>query len=215
MSPRAASGLASTGFERVYDYVAGKADWSSTGLPLEGQTGATRAPAPTCARTFPPAASTTACKPLASSSRRAAGTPASSSTRPASSSAGWGVARSEAERTSRRRRRRRRGRARSGRALASPTSSSEIRRQNLTNLRVTTSDGRLMGLLMRTDAEQAVERPGRHSDRATAIPHCHAGVAFIAVTPAFRPRGVSIGVAAGRDRPTRGPACSRALGELS
>lgn len=36
MSPRAASRLESLGFEHVYDYVAGKADWGSFGLPLEG-----------------------------------------------------------------------------------------------------------------------------------------------------------------------------------
>ncbi len=37
MSPRAAWRLESIGFSRVYDYVAGKADWGSFGLPLEGQ----------------------------------------------------------------------------------------------------------------------------------------------------------------------------------
>ncbi|MEP7225013.1 MAG: CBS domain-containing protein [Actinomycetota bacterium] len=36
MSPRAAWRLASLGFERVFDYVPGKADWSAAGLPLEG-----------------------------------------------------------------------------------------------------------------------------------------------------------------------------------
>ena len=36
MSPRAASRLDSLGFARVYDYTAGKADWGSYGLPLEG-----------------------------------------------------------------------------------------------------------------------------------------------------------------------------------
>lgn len=36
MSPRAAWRLESIGFLRVYDYVAGKADWGSFGLPLEG-----------------------------------------------------------------------------------------------------------------------------------------------------------------------------------
>ncbi len=39
MSPRAAWRLESIGFERVYDYVAGKADWGSFGLPLEGKEG--------------------------------------------------------------------------------------------------------------------------------------------------------------------------------
>jgi len=37
MSPRAASRLETLGFEQVYDYVAGKADWGSFGLPLEGR----------------------------------------------------------------------------------------------------------------------------------------------------------------------------------
>src|SRR5437867_2372570 len=39
MSPRAAARLESLGFTRVYDYVAGKADWGSAGLPLEGENG--------------------------------------------------------------------------------------------------------------------------------------------------------------------------------
>jgi CBS domain-containing protein len=37
VSPRAASRLESIGFEQVFDYVAGKADWGSFGLPLEGR----------------------------------------------------------------------------------------------------------------------------------------------------------------------------------
>jgi hypothetical protein len=41
MSPRAASRLETLGFQRVYDYVAGKADWGSFGLPLEGRRGST------------------------------------------------------------------------------------------------------------------------------------------------------------------------------
>lgn len=39
MSPRAAARLATLGFGDVYDYVAGKADWGSAGLPLEGANG--------------------------------------------------------------------------------------------------------------------------------------------------------------------------------
>ena len=39
MSPRAAWRLESFGFEQVYDYVAGKADWGAAGLPLEGMLG--------------------------------------------------------------------------------------------------------------------------------------------------------------------------------
>jgi len=37
MSPRAAWRLESLGFTHVYDYVAGKADWGSFGLPIEGR----------------------------------------------------------------------------------------------------------------------------------------------------------------------------------
>jgi CBS domain-containing protein len=55
MSPRAAWRLESIGFARVYDYVAGKADWGSFGLPLEGRNDSStragsiaRADAPTC-----------------------------------------------------------------------------------------------------------------------------------------------------------------------
>ncbi|MDQ3863752.1 MAG: CBS domain-containing protein [Actinomycetota bacterium] len=36
MSPRAAWRLEGLGFEDVYDYVPGKADWSASGLPTEG-----------------------------------------------------------------------------------------------------------------------------------------------------------------------------------
>jgi CBS domain-containing protein len=36
MSPRAAWRLEGLSFERVYDYVPGKADWSASGLPTEG-----------------------------------------------------------------------------------------------------------------------------------------------------------------------------------
>jgi CBS domain-containing protein len=39
MSPRAAWRLESIGFTEVHDYVAGKADWGSAGLPLEGTRG--------------------------------------------------------------------------------------------------------------------------------------------------------------------------------
>ena len=37
LSPRAAARLDTLGFSRVYDYVAGKADWGSFGLPLDGR----------------------------------------------------------------------------------------------------------------------------------------------------------------------------------
>lgn len=37
MSPRAAWRLESLGFDRVYDYEAGKSDWTASGLPTEGR----------------------------------------------------------------------------------------------------------------------------------------------------------------------------------
>jgi len=55
MSPRAAWRLECIGFTGIYDYVAGKADWGSFGLPLEGHADSqthvaslARADAPTC-----------------------------------------------------------------------------------------------------------------------------------------------------------------------
>jgi|SRR5215208_6910276 len=36
MSPRAAWRLEALGYEQIYDYVAGKADWGAAGLPREG-----------------------------------------------------------------------------------------------------------------------------------------------------------------------------------
>ena len=56
MSPRAAWRLEGLGFERVYDYVPGKADWFASGLPREGRLAsvptlgeAARRDVPTCA----------------------------------------------------------------------------------------------------------------------------------------------------------------------
>lgn len=46
MSPRAAWRLDALGFGEVYDYIAGKADWGAAGLPLEGRA----ASAPTAGR---------------------------------------------------------------------------------------------------------------------------------------------------------------------
>jgi rhodanese-related sulfurtransferase len=57
-SPRAASRLESLGFEQVFDYVAGKANWAGEGLPLEGTASSlrrigdlARANVPTCGLT--------------------------------------------------------------------------------------------------------------------------------------------------------------------
>jgi CBS domain-containing protein len=55
MSPRAACRLERIGFERVFDYVGGIADWKGAGLPVEGEAtraqtvaDATRPDVPTC-----------------------------------------------------------------------------------------------------------------------------------------------------------------------
>jgi CBS domain-containing protein len=57
MSPRAAWRLESLGFKHVYDYVAGKNDWTARALPIEGhlshvpKAGDAMVEAPTCAPT--------------------------------------------------------------------------------------------------------------------------------------------------------------------
>lgn len=55
MSPRAACRLEALGFDQVYDYVVGIADWKAAGLPVEGSSSegqhvadATRSDIPTC-----------------------------------------------------------------------------------------------------------------------------------------------------------------------
>lgn len=49
MSPRAAARLESLGFDKVFDYAAGKLDWMAAGLPTEGEN-ATKPRAGTVAR---------------------------------------------------------------------------------------------------------------------------------------------------------------------
>ncbi|HLE98313.1 MAG TPA: CBS domain-containing protein, partial [Gaiellaceae bacterium] len=155
MSPRAASRLESLGFEQVYDYAAGKADWGSFGLPLEGaepsetRAGAhVRTDAPNCA---PDDRLLEICKRLEESGwetcfvldekgvvlgrigRRAI-------------RAGADVSAEEAMTL--------------GPSTVRPSARLEaiverMRRQKLTTLPVTRSDGRLVGLLTLRDAEQA------------------------------------------------------------
>ena len=156
MSPRAASRLESIGFEKVFDYVAGKADWGSVGLPLEGAEGSeTRAGAhvrinvPTCG---PHDHLREVCERLDES--------------------GWDTCFVVDERRvvlGRLGRRAIRGREEVTAEQAMTLGPSTIRpsarlhavvermqRQQLTNLPVTTSDGRLAGLLLRDDAERAL-----------------------------------------------------------
>jgi CBS domain-containing protein len=157
MSPRAASRLESLGFEQVYDYVAGKADWGSAGLALEGAEGSeTRAGAhvrtdvPTCR---PGDRLHDVCEQLDES--------------------GWDTCFVVDERgvvLGRLGRRAIRGRDDVSAEEAMTPGPSTIRpsarleavvermhRQNLSNLPVTTSDGLLIGLLTLRDAEDALQ----------------------------------------------------------
>ena len=156
MSPRAAWRLESIGFEQVYDYVAGKADWGSAGLSLEGAEGSdTRAGAHV--RTDVPNCRLDdrleeVCERLDES--------------------GWDTCFVLSEGgvvLGRIGRRAIRGREdvtaeeamTPGPSTIRPSARlreivERMRRQNLTNLPVTTSEGRLVGLLTRRDAEQAL-----------------------------------------------------------
>jgi Mg/Co/Ni transporter MgtE len=161
MSPRAASRLESLGFQQVYDYTAGKADWGSFGLPLEGTNGSEmragahlRADVPTCRLhdRLPEI-----CQRLEES--------------------GWDTCFVvDEERVVLGRIGRRAIRAREdvsaeeamtpGPSTTRPSAGLEamverMQRQKLTSLPVTTSDGRLVGLLILDDAEQALRNAGR------------------------------------------------------
>ena len=157
MSPRAAARLESIGFKQVYDYVAGKADWGSAGLPLEGAEGSetrvgahVRTDVPTCR---PHERLREVCERL--------------------DEGGWDPCFVVDERRivlGRLGRDVIRGRedvtAEQAMTLAPSTirPSARLRdvvermqRQTLRGLAVTTSDGRLVGLLLREDAERALD----------------------------------------------------------
>jgi CBS domain-containing protein len=128
------------------------------GYRSKARTEVRRARAPMFGPTFRPAVRRTTFRRCASSSRQAAGTPASSSTSGVSSSAGsegepfGGRANVAAEEA-----------VTPGPSTVRPSARLEaiverMQRQNLSNLPVTTSDGRLIGLLTRRDAEDALDR---------------------------------------------------------
>jgi CBS domain-containing protein len=156
MSPRAAARLESIGFEQVYDYAAGKADWGSFGLPLEGAEGSEtrvgahlRSDVPSCRADDRLQA---VCERL--------------------DETGWDtcfVLDDDGVVLGRIGRRAIRGRAditaeeamTPGPSTIRPSARlrdvvERMRRQNLTNLPVTTPEGRLLGLLTRPDAEAAL-----------------------------------------------------------
>lgn len=145
-------------FEQVYDYVAGKADWGSAGFPLEGASGSNmragahvRADVPTCR---PEDRLHMVCDRLEES--------------------GWDTCFVvDEDRIVLGRLGRRVIRARadvSAEEAMTPGPSTirrsarlqdvveRMRRQKLTNLPVTTSDGRLVGLLIRAGAEEALRQ---------------------------------------------------------
>jgi CBS domain-containing protein len=156
MSPRAAARLATLGFTRVYDYVPGKADWGSFNLPLEGRAGSkTRAGAhvrpdvPTCRLD----------EPLRDVCERV-------------EKAGWDacfvvdeagvvIGRLGRSALSGDQDRNVEEAMTAGPSTVRPSARLEamvrrMRDQKLSNVPVTTSDGRLVGLLVREDAERAL-----------------------------------------------------------
>ena|SRR5581483_11332969 len=163
MSPRAAWRLESIGFTRVHDYVAGKADWGSFGLPLEGQRHSeTRVGAhlhtevPTCTLEE---SLRDVCKRV-----RAAGEDTCFVVNKQHILLGR-LGRAALARD---------GDATIGEAMSSGLSTvrpsldlsaavERMRKQNLTNLPVTRSDGVLLGLIRRDDAERALKEGVRFS----------------------------------------------------
>jgi Mg/Co/Ni transporter MgtE len=158
LSPRAAWRLESIGFSEVHDYGAGKADWGSAGLPLEGTRGSEtrvgahlRRDVPTCrldeplgeVRTRVRAASSDTCFVVNAENvvlgrlGRAALAGREDVSVEQAMSAGPSTVRPSLE---------------LDRAVE------RMRRQNLTTLPVTTSDGRLFGLLERDAAERALRK---------------------------------------------------------
>jgi CBS domain-containing protein len=158
MSPRAAARLESLGFTQVYDYSAGKTDWGAAGLPLEGAN-ASQTRAGAHVRTDVPVCRLNdrlhdVCDRLEDS--------------------GWDTCFVLDERgvvLGRLGRRAIHGREDVSVEAAMTLGPSTIRpsarlgdmvdrmrRQNLTNLPVTTSDGRFVGLLTRQDAEEALRQ---------------------------------------------------------
>lgn len=156
MSPRAASRLESIGFDQVYDYAGGKADWGSFGLPLEGADGSEtrvgaylRTDVPTCGLH----------DRLQDVFARL-------------DESGWDTCfvlnedRVVLGRIGRHAIRGRKDVTAEEAMTAGPSTIrpsarlretvARIQRQNLTNLPVTTPDGRLVGLLARRDAERAL-----------------------------------------------------------
>ena len=157
MSPRAPWRLESIGFSCVYDFVAGKADWGSFGLPLEGRRDSStrvgthlRVDGPTCTLDESlrdvcervRAAGEDTCfvvneqRIVLGRLGRAALARDDDVTVEDAMSAGPSTVRPSLDLTA---------------------AGERMRKQNLTNLPVTRSDGVLLGLIRRHDADRALE----------------------------------------------------------
>ena len=161
MSPRAAWRLETLGFKQVYDYVAGKADWGSAGLPLEGENPSeTRVGAHV--RTDVPACGLNDRLRDVQQRVRASGWDTCyvlNEQRVVLGRLGRAALRNEADASVEEA-------MTPGPSTIRPSARLEpiveqMRRQNLTSLPVTTSDGRLVGVLLREDAERALQREAR------------------------------------------------------
>jgi CBS domain len=165
MSPRAAWRLESIGFTSVYDYAAGKADWGSFGRPLEGTRGSEtpvgaylRRDVPTCSlgerlaavRVRVRAAGWGTC--FVVNYERVVLGRLGGATLEGENEVGVEEAMSAGPSTVRP-------------SLELDRAVERMHRQELTTLPVTTSDGRLLGLLEREAAERALRELSRDSAR--------------------------------------------------
>jgi Mg/Co/Ni transporter MgtE len=165
MSPRAAWRLESIGFTQVNDYVAGKADWGSFGLPLEGTRGSATRVGAYLSRDVP----TCSLEERLGAVRarvRAAGWDTCSVVNDERVVLGWlGRAALEGEDDVGVEEAMSAGPSTVRPSLELDRAVERMRRQDLTTLPVTTSDGRLLGLLEGEAAEQALHELNRESAR--------------------------------------------------
>jgi peroxiredoxin/rhodanese-related sulfurtransferase/CBS domain-containing protein len=170
LSPRAAAQLETLGFSNVYDYVAGKADWGSFGLPLDGRRdSATRigAYARTAVPTCSPGNRVAEARDLAREAEKQSclvvgrGGVLIGQLDGASLEGGGdvlvGTAMSTALRTVRP-------------SFGLEDAVGRMRTEGLTSLPITHSDGVLVGVIEREDAEAALERSRGGSGSAVAAP---------------------------------------------
>jgi CBS-domain-containing membrane protein len=156
MSPRAAWRLEAIAFDRVYDYVAGKADWLAAGLPSEGTATSEPRAAEAARRDVP----TCRLDDDLDAARAAAGSWETCMVVHAEGVLLGRIGRRALTRA-------RRGTAEEamdpGPSTVRPNASlssvvERMRRHDLRSYPVTTSDGRLVGLILRDEAERCLRR---------------------------------------------------------